>query len=210
MTPGCDQPEGLNVCPDVEATLDQLLVMQPRGRAWETPHGSVRWRFWRAVADLIAFANARICALYEEFFCATVEETVDDWMRDYGLPDGCDPYPDLCGKVAAIGGQTCAYLVAMAWRAGFAVACVDLHGAEADCAEADCAEAAPEGSVAGMLGLRVDVAASPALGSAQGTPVEADLLEASQPIYCEADISSLRCLMDRIAPAHLLIVYIIA
>jgi hypothetical protein len=59
-------------------------------------------------------------------------------MAEYGLPDGCDPFPDLCTKVAAIGGTRCEYrrarrLVDMprshAARAGFgATAGSDLFG----------------------------------------------------------------------------------
>lgn len=209
LSPDCDAARSRDICPTLEDCHAQILAMLPRGRAWRTEAGGVRWRFFRALAALVVFANEALCAFADEMFCDTTGDLAEAWRASYGLPDSCDPYARLCDKIAATGGQTCAYLVAMAARAGFAVECVDLHGAEASCAEAGCAEAHPPWSVEGMLGLRVDQAGSPALGSSHGTPVDAGLLEAGQAIYCGADLSALQCLMDRIAPAHLLIVYIV-
>lgn len=205
----CGASAATDICPTLEDCHAQILAALPRGRAWDTPFGSVRWRFFRAFAEMVAWANERICAARDEFFCASMNETADVWAATYGFPDGCDPYARVCDKVAAVGGQTCAYLVEMAARAGYSIECVDLHGAEADCAEAGCGEAAPPYAVEGMLGLRVDMSRSPAIGTLQGTSVEASLYEASQPIICGSDIAGLQCLMDRIAPAHLKIVYIV-
>lgn len=209
IAPGCGAAASHDICPTLDECHAQILAMLPRGRAWRAEPGGVRWRFFRAIAAVVAFANDALCAFADEMFCATTRDLEGPWRASYGLPDACDPYLRLCDKVAAIGGQTCAYLIDMSARPGFSVDCVDLHGAEAGCSEAGCAEAHPAYSVEGMLGLRVNVFTSPALGSTQGTPVDAGLLEAGQPIYCGVDLSSLQCLMDRIAPAHLHIVYIV-
>lgn len=129
-------------------------------------------------------------------------------MAQYGLPDGCDPYPDLCVKVAAIGGATCAWISERAAAAGWDVECLSGEcGAECDLDECDCAEAAPS-SRNGRLMLLVS-AGSPSLPTLAGTNTEADALEASQDITCVADIGALRCLIDRIAPAHLVVDYVV-
>ncbi len=206
----CAGSSAPDICPTLDECHAQIIASLPRGRAWSITVNDVRWRFFRAFADVVAWANERICAAREEFFCSTYVETNDAWMTTYGLPEPCDPYQRVCDKVAATGGQTCAYLVAMAARAGFSVECVDLRGAEAACMEAGCAEASPPWSVEGMLGLRVNAYFSSSIGTLEGTAVEADIYEAGQPIACGPDISRLQCLMDRIAPAHLQIVYIIA
>src|SRR5262245_49399073 len=129
-------------CPTLEQCRDALLKLLPLGRAWQSHEGgprarlvsefedddfevegfdadgdqtgSILWQFCAAIAHLFYFANTRLCELREEFWCASHKETHDEWMAEYGLPDACDPWPDLCAKVAALGGATCAYLQAVA------------------------------------------------------------------------------------------------
>ena len=164
-TPGT----GLDICPTREEIVPQLLALLPRGRAWGTHDGgpfpgSTAYSFWTAVADVWAWVNAAICALAPEFFCATQEVTHDTWMEEYGLPDGCDPYPDLCTKVAAIAGTRCEYYTAIAARAGWSVACVDTNdacGVQAGRMQAGCATLG-SGLVAGILAISVSLSSSPA------------------------------------------------
>ena len=163
--------------------MPQLIALLPRGRAWGTHDGgplpgSVAWRFWSAVASVLAFVNTRACALLLEFFCATQSETNDEWMAEYGLPDGCDPFPDLCTKVAAVGGTRCEYLTAVAARAGWAVSCYDTSGgcgAKAGRARAGRAQAG-RNPLPGTVVIRVDVRNSPAfMGRLPPTPVATSL-----------------------------------
>lgn len=198
----------IDICPDIDQCHEQILAMLPRGRAWATEPGGVRWSFFRGLAALVADANAAICQLFAEVNCSTTDRLRPEWLQSYALPAPCDLYPDLCTKVAATGGQSCAYLSAVAADRGWDIECIDLHCAEADCAEADCSEASSR-RVSGVLAVIVHMATSPAAGGVTGTNVEADCLEASQPIVCADDISSLECLMDIVAPAHCQIKYII-
>ena len=106
-----------------------MLALLPRGRAWSTHDGGPfpgdrLYQFWTAVAAVFEYANQRMCDLRREFFCATESETNDAWLADYGLPDDCDPYPDLCAKVAAIGGARCEDYAAIAARAGWDIECI--------------------------------------------------------------------------------------
>src|SRR2546421_695582 len=123
-------------CPTRDEILNSALALLPQGRAWQSNEGgpavgydigfdpggyqdngfqaifrqgSILRRFWKSVAGLFSFLNDRLCALRLEFWCATHVETHDLWMAEYGLPDACDPFPDLCTKVAAIGGTRCEY-----------------------------------------------------------------------------------------------------
>ncbi len=139
-------------CPTKEQILGAALKLLPRGRAWQTheggpiagydptfepfafasdtfatdhPRKSILWQYWASAADVWTFFVQRLCALRMEFWCATQSETRDWWMTEYGLPDACDPFPDLCAKVAAIGGTRCEYYAAIAARAGWKLQCVD-------------------------------------------------------------------------------------
>ena len=123
-------------CPTLDDTTSALLALLPRGRAWQTNEGvpmpgqeigfappgfnndafstvetkpSIIWQYWRSVAVVFQYATERLCALRQEFWCQSASETRDEWMVEYGLPDACDPFPDLCTKVAAIGGTRCEY-----------------------------------------------------------------------------------------------------
>ena len=94
-----------DICPDKFQLVRQFLALLPRGRAWANNDGgpqptSVLYKFWLAVADFYAYLNARICALRPEFFCKTAVETTDWWLEEYGLPDGCDPFPDAGSSYA--------------------------------------------------------------------------------------------------------------
>lgn len=206
-----------DICPTQDETREQLFALLPRGKAWATPQGSVRWAFFHALAAPIAFANARICALIEEFFCATAVETHDVWLATYGLPDGCDPFPDLCTKVAALGGANCIYWTAIAARAGWSIACVELgpsstdNTARAGCAAAGCAQPGSgvvSTALAGRLLLRVFLSASPAYGGQAGAQQAlSGLMLSGGRLSCPPDISALLCLMARILPAHLQVSY---
>ena len=119
----------LDACPDLDAMRDQVFALLPPGRAWQTHDGGPwpgtrLYGFWSAVASLRAYFNARMCAMREQFFCATADEMRDIWLAQYGLPDDCDPFPDLCAKVQAIGGARCEYFQAVTQRKGWVIDCL--------------------------------------------------------------------------------------
>ncbi len=169
----------------------------------------MRWQFFHALAAPIKFANDRICALLDEFFCATRNETDDLWMASYGLPDGCDPFPNLCAKVGALGGARCDYWTAVAAQAGWSVVCIPLSddcGAVASCmvASGDMPGGAQTG---GQLVLQVSLSGSPAYGGPGQVQALAGLMLAGDALSCPPDISPLLCLMARILPAHVQATY---
>ena len=119
-----------NVCPPTNAdVMDSVLGLLPPGLAWEGAQieGTVQNSYWRAYANVLNFLYARMCSFVDEFFCHTVNESLDQWVAEYGLNDPCDPYGNnLCAKVAATGGATCDYFVSIAQGAGWDIACHDL------------------------------------------------------------------------------------
>lgn len=226
-------------CPSAMDITRQAFALLPRGRAWQshdggpeppveagfseagfaetgfstkTVQGTILFRFWRAVAEVLAFLVARACALRLEFWCATHSETHDLWMREYGLPDPCDPFPDLCTKVAAIGGARCEYYAAIAARAGWSITCALVPpvacGARAGNAVAGCATVG--GQLGGaVLSIVVYLRESPAyVGGFETLPYAGKLL-AGQMLACEPDISPLTCILDRVVHAHVAVVYAI-
>jgi len=223
-------------CPTRDETLAALLALLPRGRAWQSnlggpePYrdaafsagsfdpaaydakptsGSVMYRFWSAVAGVIDFAHQRLCALALEMFCATANETRDQWMIEYGLPDPCDAYPDLCTKVAATGGTRCEYFAVIASRAGWAIWCDDGSEWCGDQIGDFFAGAGMIGNaLAAVLTITVDTHASPSFTGSVQTPPQPGLLMAGLPLACDPDISSLQCLLERIVPAHVSLVYL--
>jgi uncharacterized protein YmfQ (DUF2313 family) len=204
----------LDICPTQDEILPQLLALLPRGRAWATSDGlpqpgSTIWNFWNAYAFVLAWLNQRICALKREFFCATCSETRDLWMAEYGLPDGCEPYPDLCTKVAAVGGDQCAYYAEIAARAGWQIACSVYGsgcGALAGCALSGLAQAGGSPPAA-TLTIVVSLSGSPAYGGLYQTPPLAGLVQAGMPLACPPDLTPLECLLVRILRAHCVVVY---
>jgi len=120
---------GPDICPSEDDLRPQIFALLPPGRAFQTHDGgpwprSVLYGFWDAVAQMRAWFNRRMCDLRAEFFCATAVETTDLWMRQYGLPNPCDEYLDLCEKVAAQPSLTCSWFVRVAMIHGWAIECL--------------------------------------------------------------------------------------
>lgn len=201
-------------CPGLDEITQQTLALLPRGRAWrshrQTPEpSSVLWQYWRSVSELSAFFVERVCALRLQFWCATQSETRDQWMIEYGLPDACDPFPDLCSKVAAIGGTRCEYYAIIAARAGWAIDCGVLNetcGDEAGCGQAGCAQAG--GQVGGsILVINVHLDQSPAYTAAAESVPYAGNFGAGGSLACDPDITALQCVLERVVHAHITINY---
>lgn len=223
-------------CPTLEEITEATLALLPRGRAWQTNEGlpqpgysaafapqafqdsafpvtgkriSVLWQYWRAFSDVLYFLNQRLCALREEFWCASINETRDEWMVEYGLPDACDPFPDLCTKVAAIGGTRCEYYAEVAARMGWSIECrerVLFCGSRAKTALAGRARAGRVLSIA-QLQVIVHLGSSPAYSGGYIAPPLAGRFRAGRRHTCGPDLSPLKCLMSRVVHAEIQIVY---
>lgn len=211
--PGAVYPHGRS---DWQIALVGAPTRAPAARtSW--PVGYVQAGFFSAIGALRNYVEQRLCALRLEFWCATESETNDLWMHEYGLPDPCDPFPDLCTKVRAIGGATCDYFNEIIARLGWRAECFELS--QRCGAEAGCSQAGARGSMAGdqsYLGLIIKVHTGepivlPSVEVNYKPPLAGRFLAGQRP-SCDTiihpSITPVRCLMDRIAPAHVQIQYI--
>lgn len=213
-----------------------MFALLPRGRAWQTNEGgpqkgwepafdvgsfdsgafsttrskfSVLWRYWAAAAREFWFVAKRLCDLRMEFWCATRNETDDLWMTEYGLPDACDPFPDLCTKVAAIGGTRCEYYQYIAQRAGWSIECTfggwcnTLPGSS----RAQAGRFRPGRRNGALLFIRVHLGDSPAYAGPLHPVTKAGRMKAGRRIGCDPDISPLECLLARVVHAEIQITY---
>ncbi len=135
-------------CPKtLDDALPAVLGLLPPGEAWNgaAVSGTVQNQYWRSYATLLSFTYGRLCDFVDEFFCATRNESNDQWLAEYGLPNDCDPYGNnLCLKVAAQGGATCEYFVTTAHQTGWVVTCEDnFPEAIAGCFEIGCTSLGP-------------------------------------------------------------------
>jgi hypothetical protein len=196
MTPAAVDIAAPDPCPAKADIIPKILALLPRGRAWGTHDGgpwptSTLYRFWAAIAEMLEFANARICALREEFFCATQHETRDRWDLDYGLPDPCDPFADLCVKVAAAlgGNRTFGYFIAIAALGGFTITM------------------ARTGTSA--ITITVHTSGSISYTTGGGVTARAGRFRAGHAPGCAVNsYTPLICLIDRILPAHVAVTYV--
>lgn len=198
-------------CPDLDDCHAELRALLPRGLAWEAAHrdGTVQWRFWRAVAALTAFAHRRICDLRRQFWCDTTDELEPDWLTEYGLPDACDPFPDLCTKVAALGGTRCDYYREIAARAGWAIQCSNDNGdcgSYADAMVMDCDVVGGDFARSRLI-FTVYLNESRAYTASAAGPISMDCTVLDAVFGCDPDISALACLIERVVPAHVEVVY---
>lgn len=210
----CPNPNALDICPTQEQLQPQILALLPRGRAWGEggpgrEPGGVIYQFWWAVAGVFSALHAAICQLALEFFCQTQTLTTAIWMEEYGLPDGCEPFPNLCAKVAAVGGVTCAFYSEIAATIGWSISC----GMECSLPVGSLfvMSCTPLGSTsnAGTLIVAVDLADSPAYTGIQAIGLVMGLYRMGLEAGCGADLTALDCLLKRIVGAHINIVYVV-
>lgn len=236
MTKSCADVADPFFCPDKWALFAQIMANLRPGRATQTNWDTVEiaeaegdvwppdnpWagrltplqQYWAAVAEVLAYLHARACALIPEMFCSTIAETRREWEIEYGFPDPCEAYDDLCEKVNAIGGTRCEYFVAIAARRGWDVTCLDCAYADgsdtADCGAADCAGAACDPDCGpDTIFITINLATSPAY-SAPEIPPSADCAVADCTVVCDPNVENLKCLIERVKPAHVRAIYIVS
>jgi hypothetical protein len=130
-------------------------------------------------------------------------------MMEYGLPDACDPYPDLCVKVSALGGARCEDYAAIAVRAGWTIQCKTTYdgcGGQAGCffpGKSTVGGTLP----AAVLKISVDLRNSPSYQGRIAAGPFAGHLQAGLPLDCPPDIDAIRCILDRVIHAHLQVSY---
>lgn len=74
-----------------------------------------------AIAEVLEWLHERICQLIEEMFCDTTNELALEWAQEFGFPDACEPYANLCAKVYAKGGASLEFLRSLAVRVNAAI-----------------------------------------------------------------------------------------
>ncbi|MEW6778316.1 MAG: putative phage tail protein [Bdellovibrionota bacterium] len=70
-----------------------LLALLPRGRAWPRDATSNLAKLLFALGAELARVEGRVHDLISEAFPSTVEELIDEWEKEYGLPDPCTEPP---------------------------------------------------------------------------------------------------------------------
>ena len=107
--------------------LAQLHALAPQGAAWPREGQTVLNDLFAGLAEELARVDERAGQLIVETDPRAVSETLTDWERAWGLPDGCvvaDPTVPgrrlaLHQKVASLGGQSKPYYVGMAAMLGY-------------------------------------------------------------------------------------------
>jgi hypothetical protein len=230
-------------CPTLDESIGATVALLPSGRAWPVNDGGgllARYRAWLAAlaavpsrdawpagyvqAGLLSvigaarhFIESRVCALLQEFWCATQSETRAEWMNEYGLPDDCDPFPDLCTKAAARGGSRCDYFNSIIARLGWRAECFeasDFCGSRYGKGKFGARGSTFGGSRALGLVVKVHVG-PPVVVPTVATRYRRNRYGAirfGQRPSCDTiehpSIQPVRCLMERIAPAHVQIQYV--
>lgn len=162
-------------------------------------------QYWAAYAALLAWVHERACALLEEMFCHTAVELRGEWGVDHGFPGSCEPFAGLCDKVAAVGGNTCAYFELLAERIGYTIVCQDY------CSGRMLANQVPAnlGVAAGGTPNRVHILVTGG-PNIQPSRFIAGLIVANLTPPCPPGLEALACLIDRYKPAHVAITYEVA
>lgn len=188
----------------------QIAALRPRGDAWrhgghDGLEGSVMGRVFAAFGASFGPTERRFCALIDEFFCSSAVETRDLWAAEYGVPDGCDPFADICEKVNAVGDGIPAYAEAAALRRGWSITIEqDFVTIVQDCRMGHGRMGALRmGAAQGVAWtITVSLSNSPAYVASDAQKPLMGRMLLGRSFDCGPDIEPLRCLIRRIAPAH--------
>jgi len=185
----------------------QALDLLPPGLAWPREPGSTLANFWSVMGDQMADEHERGCVLLntESFPCASVE-MLGDWERVLGLPDECTPAGQslverqlaVCQKLAARGGQSKAYFIAIAAAAGFTIEIIEHFPSRVGRDSVGCATtgACPYWWTVKVIGLT-------AVQARAGCNVAGD------PFCSFPNFDALRCVIARAAPAHTIVTFLL-
>lgn len=187
-----------------------LAALRPRGDAWrhggfDALEGSVMGGFFAGLGAAFGPTDRRVCDMVDEFFCSSAVETLDLWALEYGVPDGCDPFADICEKVNAVGDTIPAYAEAAALRRGWTITISEefITRVEDCCMGMGLMGTMVMGAEQGVTWrIVIDRAASPAWQAPASTGPIMGLMLLGDALDCDPDNEALRCLIRRIAPAH--------
>lgn len=197
-------------CRSDEEIAGSIAALRPRGDAWRNGGhdelaGSTMGDFFAALGEVAGAADRRICALVDEYFCSSAKETLDLWALEYGVPDGCDPFADVCEKVNAVGDSIPAYAEGVALDRGWAIVIAEDFITSAQDGQFGFAQFGQQlfGAQQGVAWtITVDLAASPAHAVRASRYPSFGSQQFGDGFDCPPDIEPLRCLIRRIAPAH--------
>ena len=120
----------LVVNPPSDSFLAAVQNLTPPGRAFPRDADTLMAQVFAVPADALANVRAAALALANvEADPAYTLGLLADWEADYGLPDPCSPLngtieqrrASLLAKIASLGGQSIAYLTAVAALLGYAI-----------------------------------------------------------------------------------------
>lgn len=193
--------------PDVETLLPGGLALWPRGAAWGTPDGeaasttSVIAGLTRALLAPFAALYAKAWQLTDEARSGSIVDSLDEWERDYGLPDPCVTTAQtdderrrvLRVRVRGLPTITPADIVRLAASLGFVVALEEPDAFR--CGESECGSNHEPSNTGLELQWVVHIRNAPSWR------FEAGIGEAGVDRLLDFDNGALMCAIRRIAPA---------
>jgi uncharacterized protein YmfQ (DUF2313 family) len=190
---------------DADDFAQALADLLPVGAVWPREPDAT---LMRLVAGLAGGANAAHQRaqdlLMRESDPAQTVELLPDWERAYGLPDTCAPEAQglqerqaaLQARIAALGGQSRAYYIAVAAALGFQITIDEFRPFRADRSTAD----TPVYDTPWPFTWRVN---APDLTTIY---FRADRSTSEEPLE-RASNQILECVLERLAPAHTTVLF---
>jgi uncharacterized protein YmfQ (DUF2313 family) len=179
-----------------------LLDLLPRGVVWPRDPETVLARFWLAIADEMVAVQGRDCDLLAESYPCGATELLPEWEATVGLPNECIPDVTslpiamqrqyVCAALAAQGGQSASYYMALAAAYGFPISITEHWPWAMGCAPL-CTD-----TTVGNPGFWWTVSCS----TLPITYITVGCWHLCDPLYTAAGQDLLECIIRRAAPAH--------
>jgi len=187
-----------------EQTAEQLVALQPPGRALPNEAGAVLRQLFEGVSGPLSRANNRAVDLAEESDPRATVELLADWERAAGLPDDCvaatgtvqERRAALVARLTGLGGQTPQFFIDLLAAYGYVIEIEEFQGFRAGQSSAGTMAAEDDFSLVWRV-IHADTSLSlfAAGQSAAGEPLAA------------FGNASIECLINAAKPAHTVAIF---
>lgn len=203
----CPAPtQGPIPCPTTtDQVLDRLRRILPRGIAWISAfaEGTNMYRYFRGASATYCWFTNECCLALNEFFCATRNWLIPDYLVEFGLPDPCSCNIDPCLRPPET--AHCTDLVDWAWLFGWKLSCPVTHYyCASNCAACGCCSC-EQVQPPGWMPIDVSTSGSPVYNpgpdAACGIAASGCAVSNCYSSAC-GTIEALHCIIDAFLPAH--------
>ncbi len=192
---------------DYTAAIRRLL---PRGRVWPTEAGTAQEQVIGCLTPLLEDLDAAGVNMLADAFPSSTSNLMPEWQSTLGLPDPClganptrqQQLAQILARFTDAGGQSAAHFISFAARLGFEITITTYAPFRAGRSRVGQPLCGSDWAFAWLVTIISDAASVDLAAFRAGTARAGDPLSSAA-----SGRTALRCELERIAPAHMILLF---